>query len=933
MGAPEATFYRYEILNRSPNTIEAAHAGFFADPDLGSATDDYVGTDPGRGMAFVYNANETDTDYGTPPALGFDILSGAAATSYFENTPAGPTADPSSGEAIYNFLQGLWGDGTPVRANGNGYDQPATFPITPYMFPADPVAGAYWSEENTDGSGTNNPPGDRRMVVSTPAFTLAPGASHVVDLGILFAQGEDRLGSITELRAVSDAVQAAYASGTLFAPAPPQSLLPAPELLSPVEGALFTDEAPTLEWSAVSGAESYIVEWSTDPAWADPDVARVSPTTLSIPMETLPANRLTRMYWRVRAEADGMKSLYSSTRSFSFYRFQTGILLLDPTGSQTDPTNIAFVEVLGPGGAPVCSDGQPAGCAEVGGDQVYGSPNSTDQYIMYHGGSEGPEATIGSYGPNDFEIRFTEEGSYGDYVFSGNTLIQVPFEVWDIGVVPPGSENDPSDDVQMIPALNGTSTCSFDYADGESIFGRGTTSDWIYAYYPADGQTYADWAAYAAPLVSANGGCAPAPAGDLTTFFSYASSPRGRPIQRVLFEDTGIGSMDAMQGVVIRFYTSNQTTPPVASGNEASTPVNTSVLIDVLVNDSDPNGNALSVESVTDPANGSAVIETGQVRYTPEAGFTGTDAFDYTALATETAAPTRRPSPSPSRRAATSLPIALSDAATTPEATSVLIDVLANDTDPNGDVLAIAAVTEPARGSAVIESGQVRYTPEAGYIGTDAFTYTLGDGSGETDTAEVLHHRDPHRGHHLHVDRGLWRRALDHARQLEPTGGSWRRRRRCPQHWRCRPHVRHHVGGPRHEPRLSHQWQRSLDPLNGALHVRRGAGFIDRRGHDRRRVHMAEQLIHLHAGGDHGPRRRRPQWQHRVPFPQHAPPHLGRYVRLPQRHLLARLGMGDPRRRRGRRVDRRRPRRRVGRVQPVGRWDERPDQRRPSEHP
>ena len=299
--------------------------------------------------------------------------------------------------------------------------QPATFPITPYMFPADPVAGAYWSEENTDGSGTNNPPGDRRMVVSTPAFTLAPGASHVVDLGILFAQGEDRLGSITELRAVSDAVQAAYASGTLFAPAPPQSLLPAPELLSPAEGALFTDEAPTLEWSAVSGAESYIVEWSTDPAWADPDVARISTTTLSIPMETLPANRLTRMYWRVRAEADGMKSLYSSTPLVSFYRFQTGILLLDPTGSQTDPTNIAFVEVLGPGGAPVCSDGQPAGCAEVGGDQVYGSPNSTDQYIMYHGGSEGPEATIGSYGPNDFRDPVHGRGVLPETMSSAGT--------------------------------------------------------------------------------------------------------------------------------------------------------------------------------------------------------------------------------------------------------------------------------------------------------------------------------------------------------------------------------------------------------------------------------------------------------------------------------------------------------------------------------
>ena len=83
-------------------------------------------------------------------------------------------------------------------------------------------------------------------------------------------------------------------------------------------------------------------------------------------------------------------------------------------------------------------------------------------------------------------------------------------------------------------------------------------------------------------------------------------------------------------------------------------------------------------------------------------------------------------------------PRAFNDAAITPEATSVLIDILANDSDPNGDALTLASVSAPTSGSAVIEGDQIRYTPEAGFIGADAFLYTVDDGNGETSTAEVL---------------------------------------------------------------------------------------------------------------------------------------------------------------------------------------------------
>lgn len=81
-------------------------------------------------------------------------------------------------------------------------------------------------------------------------------------------------------------------------------------------------------------------------------------------------------------------------------------------------------------------------------------------------------------------------------------------------------------------------------------------------------------------------------------------------------------------------------------------------------------------------------------------------------------------------------PVAVDDSAVTDEETPVLIDVLANDYDPEGSPLSITAVGAPLHGSAVISGTQVLYTPLADYYGPDTFTYTASDGYLE-DTASV----------------------------------------------------------------------------------------------------------------------------------------------------------------------------------------------------
>lgn len=84
-------------------------------------------------------------------------------------------------------------------------------------------------------------------------------------------------------------------------------------------------------------------------------------------------------------------------------------------------------------------------------------------------------------------------------------------------------------------------------------------------------------------------------------------------------------------------------------------------------------------------------------------------------------------------------PDAVNDALSTPRDTSGSVNVLANDTDPNGDPLVVTTVAPAAAHGAVscTAAGICTYTPNAGYTGADSFTYAISDGKGGSDTATV----------------------------------------------------------------------------------------------------------------------------------------------------------------------------------------------------
>jgi Bacterial Ig domain len=83
-------------------------------------------------------------------------------------------------------------------------------------------------------------------------------------------------------------------------------------------------------------------------------------------------------------------------------------------------------------------------------------------------------------------------------------------------------------------------------------------------------------------------------------------------------------------------------------------------------------------------------------------------------------------------------PVAVDDSAQTVNGFPVTINVVANDSDPDGDPLTVTGVSDPPNGTAVNNGdGTVTYTPDCGFFGTDSFTYTISDGQSGSDTGLV----------------------------------------------------------------------------------------------------------------------------------------------------------------------------------------------------
>lgn len=202
----------------------------------------------------------------------------------------------------------------------------------------------------------------------------------------------------------------------------------------------------------------------------------------------------------------------------------------------------------------------------------------------------------------------------------------------------------------------------------------------------------------------------------------------------------GIGSGESARVTI----TVHPNEPPVANSESYATDedssLQTAVGSEVLWNDTDADGDPLTAVLVSGTSHGTISIDPdGTVHYSPDEDFTGHDTFTYKAndgitdgnTVTDTILVL----------AVNDAPVAGDDAYETDQDTPLIVaapGVLANDTDVDGDALRAALATHPSNGSLVLEEdGSFRYEPDAGFHGTDTFTYQAKDGDAASNTVTV----------------------------------------------------------------------------------------------------------------------------------------------------------------------------------------------------
>jgi hypothetical protein len=192
-------FIKFKIINKLSNTLKDTYIAIWCDPDVGGASDDYVGCDTTLSVGFAYNATNQDNTYGgNPPCVGYDFFQGPKVgdvelpmTSFNMYINA---TDPRATAESYYYMQGLDLHGDPV------YD-PQTSEETKFMLPGDPVTNTGWIDSD---------PADRRFMMNTGPFTMEPGDTQEVVVGIVVGQGNDRIGSVKVMKFYDLTAQKAF---------------------------------------------------------------------------------------------------------------------------------------------------------------------------------------------------------------------------------------------------------------------------------------------------------------------------------------------------------------------------------------------------------------------------------------------------------------------------------------------------------------------------------------------------------------------------------------------------------------------------------------------------------------------------------------------------------------------------------------------------
>jgi len=211
----DMTFYRYQILNRGPYTIDSLHMAKVKAPTIGCPNKSYVGSKPDQEMMYTYvNHNEESLDdcdcppyafgdrfsyCGNTPAAGVSYLNGFEDSNgedlglssfiyFISGVPpelSFAKSSPNQNFSYFNYLTGSWLSGDPLVAGGTGYNPNGGTPVR-HAFtdsPHDPSGWSMCSEEII--------PFEVYSVMSTGPVTLQPGGSNEVTMAVTWVPDLD----------------------------------------------------------------------------------------------------------------------------------------------------------------------------------------------------------------------------------------------------------------------------------------------------------------------------------------------------------------------------------------------------------------------------------------------------------------------------------------------------------------------------------------------------------------------------------------------------------------------------------------------------------------------------------------------------------------------------------------------------------------------
>ena len=184
--------------------------------------------------------------------------------------------------------------------------------------------------------------------------------------------------------------------------------------------------------------------------------------------------------------------------------------------------------------------------------------------------------------------------------------------------------------------------------------------------------------------------------------------------------------------ISLRVLAANQ--PPLAANDAVAARTGLSTRVNVLDNDKDPEGTRLTLVSVDGASHGVVTIDGSALSYRSDNDYSGPDQFSYEVKDRNGA--TARALVSVTVSLSNRSPVAVDDFVTS-GVSGIEIEILANDSDANGDEMTVIWVSLAENGTVSLDGSVITYVPNSGFLGNDSFDYQIEDPEGESDIATV----------------------------------------------------------------------------------------------------------------------------------------------------------------------------------------------------